>query len=228
MLAALVGNGPAAASALERLRKVALDGAATIRRVQEFSGTRRNRDFERVDLARLVSVAADELRARAPAGLRLDVTAAIRRPVAGNSEELGELIRVLVDNAVEAMPEGGHLSLALAAAGEDAVTLTVADSGAGMSSSVRRRALDPFFTTKGSGKKGLGLALAYGVVTRHGGRIELDSQPGRRRQLRPGAPAGRARRRSRAARPAVAAAPARHRRRTACSSSRTTPTTARR
>jgi signal transduction histidine kinase len=177
VLGALVGDRPAAAHALDRLRKVALDGAATIRRVQEFSGQRRDRDFDRVDLARIVTDAADEVRARAPSSVHVDLLVAARGVVEGNAEELDELVRVLVDNALEAMPEGGTLTLELAPVAND-VQLTVADTGIGMSASVRRRALDPFFTTKGSRKKGLGLALAYGVVKRHGGRLELDSQLG--------------------------------------------------
>ena len=179
VLGALVGANPDAASALERLRKVALDGAATIRRVQEFSGARRDRDFERVDLGRLVHVVGDELRARAPAGVRVDVSVGARRAVDGNAEELGELVRVVVENALEAMPDGGALALSVGPAGDDSVALTVVDDGVGMPPGVVRRALDPFFTTKGSRKKGLGLALAYGVVTRHGGVVELDSEPGR-------------------------------------------------
>jgi signal transduction histidine kinase len=177
VLGALVGDRPAAAHALERLRKVALDGAATIRRVQEFSGQRRDRDFDRIDLGRVVGAAGDDVRSRAPAGVHVDVLVATRAIVEGNAEELGELVRVLVDNALEAMPEGGTLTLELSSVGHD-LQLMVADTGIGMSASVRRRALDPFFTTKGSRKKGLGLALAYGVVKRHGGRLELDSQLG--------------------------------------------------
>ncbi|HEX9101569.1 MAG TPA: HAMP domain-containing sensor histidine kinase, partial [Polyangia bacterium] len=178
VLAALVGDRPEAADALERLRKVALDGAATIRRVQEFSGQRRDRDFDRVDLARLVADAGDELRARAPAGVRIEVAVGTPGFVAGNAEELAELLRVLIDNALEAMPSGGTLTLELAPVGGDDLQLSVADTGVGMSPSVRRRALDPFFTTKGARKQGLGLSLAYGLVRRHGGRLELDSKLG--------------------------------------------------
>jgi signal transduction histidine kinase len=178
VLGALVGDRPAASDALERLRKVALDGAATIRKVQEFSGQRRDRDFDRVELGRIVAAAGEEVRARAAVALNVDVNIAARGVVEGNAEELGELVRVLIDNALEAMPEGGTLALELTAVGESDVQLMVTDSGIGMDASVRRRALDPFFTTKGSRKKGLGLALAYGVVKRHGGRIELDSQLG--------------------------------------------------
>ena len=175
----LVRDRPAAAAALERLRKVALDGAATVRRVQELSGQRHDRDFTRVDLGRLVQVAADELRARAPSAIQVESILGACAEIEGNADELTELLRVLVDNAVEDLPDGGTLVLELAPAGEDLV-LTVADTGAGMATSVKRRALDPFFTTKGSlPAKGLGLALAWGVVHRHGGVLQLDPQPGR-------------------------------------------------
>ncbi|MGZ3428062.1 MAG: hybrid sensor histidine kinase/response regulator [Polyangia bacterium] len=210
VLSALVGSQPTAAEALERLRQVALAGAATIRRVQEFSGQRRDRDFARVELDRLVGHAADELRAHAPANLRVEVVADGPCAVEGNADELGELVRVLVDNAVEAMPDGGSLVLELAPAGSE-ITLVVADSGVGMSASVRQRALDPFFTTKGSRAKGLGLALAWGVVRRHGGLLELDSQPGRGTRVRvrlPAAPSADVEApRPTAARPPVAAPP---------------------
>ncbi|MCA1647848.1 MAG: response regulator, partial [Chloroflexi bacterium] len=178
VLAALVGDRPAAADALERLRKVALDGAATIRRVQEFSGQRRDRDFDRVDFVALVRSVADELRERAVAGIAVELRIATDAIVEGNAEELGDLVRVLVDNAVEAMPDGGTLTVELAAAGAHELELDVTDTGVGMAPDVRRRALDPFFTTKGARNKGLGLAVAYGVVKRHGGRLELDSQLG--------------------------------------------------
>ena len=136
---------------------------------------------------------------------------------------------MLIDNALEAMPEGGRLTLELSALGDRDVQLVVTDTGIGMDASVRRRALDPFFTTKGSRKKGLGLALAYGVVKRHGGRIELDSQLGVGEgsactcacRPRPPATSRPSALPSPAARPPATA-------RAACSSSRTTPTTARR
>jgi signal transduction histidine kinase len=168
VLAALIGAEPAVGDALERLRKVALDGADTIRRVQEFSGQRRDRDFDRVDLGDVVRRAGDELRRRAPSNVRVEVRLGGRRVVRGNADELDELVRVLVDNALEAMPDGGTVGLELAPASDD-VALLVADDGVGMPAGVKARALDPFFTTKGSRRKGLGLALAHGVARRHGG-----------------------------------------------------------
>jgi signal transduction histidine kinase/CheY-like chemotaxis protein len=191
VLQSLVGDRPAAVEALARLRKVALDGADTIRRVQEFSGARRDRDFDVVDLRPLLSRAADELRARATGGVGIELRLGAAPSVRGSVLELEELLRALVDNALEAMPDGGVLALELGTAGDD-VTLVVADSGSGMSPSVQRLAFDPFFSTKGPRARGLGLALAHGIVRRHGGLIELDSRPGQGTRVHVRLPGGAA------------------------------------
>jgi signal transduction histidine kinase len=185
-----VGNGAAARAALDKLRKVALDAAATIGRVQEFSGQRKDRQFDDVDLCALVEGAAAELRAARP-----DITVdsdCIAARVHGNADELADLLGALVDNAVEAMPSGGTLRLELSAAGDE-LALVVSDSGVGMKESVRRRAFDPFFTTKGSRIKGLGLAVAYGIARRHDATIELASTPGAGTRVRVRLPAARPR-----------------------------------
>jgi signal transduction histidine kinase len=100
--------------------------------------------------------------------------------------QLEHLVLNLAANARDAMPRGGTLTISTTHPatmnGEDSVdfvTLTVADTGSGMSPEVRARAFEPFFTTKEQGKgTGLGLATAYGVVTQVGGTIELDSEVG--------------------------------------------------
>lgn len=83
-------------------------------------------------------------------------------------------------NARDAMPEGGTLTFetAVTGAGPQEATLTVRDTGTGMSAEVRDRVFEPFFTTKETGGSGLGLAMVYGFVQRSGGRIEIDSAPG--------------------------------------------------
>jgi CheY-like chemotaxis protein len=59
------------------------------------------------------------------------------------------------------------------------IAVSVSDAGEGMPEEVRRRAFEPFFTTKGVKRTGLGLAMAYGTIQRHGGQIALESEPGR-------------------------------------------------
>jgi CheY-like chemotaxis protein/anti-sigma regulatory factor (Ser/Thr protein kinase) len=98
--------------------------------------------------------------------------------VEGHPAELREVLTNLILNALDALPDGGTLSLVTRAVGNH-VEIVVADSGVGMPEAVRRRIFEPFFTTKGPRGTGLGLAMAYGIVTRHGGQITVESQEGR-------------------------------------------------
>lgn len=81
-------------------------------------------------------------------------------------------------NALQASEEGAPIRIGVARDGEW-VVVTIADSGCGMTPEVRRRVFDPFFTTRGvGGGLGLGLTATYGIITRHGGSIAIDSEPG--------------------------------------------------
>lgn len=75
------------------------------------------------------------------------------------------------------MPEGGSLTIRTWATATD-VFLTVRDTGIGMSKAVKKRLFEPFFTTKGDKGNGLGLSVSFGIVQRHGGNIEVESQVG--------------------------------------------------
>jgi two-component system NtrC family sensor kinase len=97
-------------------------------------------------------------------------------------EQVEQALLALLVNAVEAMTEGGHLQVRTwsDAAAPDSVRISVADNGVGMAPEVRSRIFDPFFSTKHETKGvGLGLAVVYGIVQRHEGRIEVESEPGR-------------------------------------------------
>jgi len=102
------------------------------------------------------------------------------RPILGDAGALAHSIMNLCVNAVDAMPGGGTLTLRTRNGEGGAVEAEVADTGTGMTDDVRRRALEPFFTTKELGKgTGLGLAMVYGVVKAHRATLELRSEPGR-------------------------------------------------
>jgi two-component system cell cycle sensor histidine kinase/response regulator CckA len=97
--------------------------------------------------------------------------------------QLEHVVHQLVMNACDAMPAGGRIIVETAATagpgGAPSVVFSVADTGQGMSEEVRARAFEPFFTTKDVGAgTGLGLAMVYGSVAQHGGRLEMDSAPG--------------------------------------------------
>ena len=98
-------------------------------------------------------------------------------PVLASRPALLQTLLNLVVNAVEAMPKGGTLTLRTWI-DDSGVHCLVSDTGVGMSAEVRRRALEPFQTTKGPKTRGLGLAVAHGTVTRHGGRLSIDSLEG--------------------------------------------------
>ena len=83
----------------------------------------------------------------------------------------------MVFNAVDAMPDGGQLTLAAEDDG-DCVLISVGDTGTGMPADVKSRIFDPFFTTKGKAGMGLGLAVSFGIIRRHEGSVEVESEPG--------------------------------------------------
>jgi signal transduction histidine kinase/ActR/RegA family two-component response regulator len=130
--------------------------------------------------------------------------------IAGNESELREAITNLILNAVDALPDGGALSLRSGVRGWDQrgdarrpsthVFLEVCDTGVGMDEQTRKRCLEPFFSTKGQRGTGLGLAMVYGIVERHEGSIEIESEPGKGTTMRLVFPIGEAH-------PAAAAAP---------------------
>ncbi len=93
-------------------------------------------------------------------------------------DQLQQVCTNLILNAVQAMPEGGRLTLRTSA-DDSQLKIEVQDTGCGISSENMRKLFTPFFTTKGKGKGvGLGLAVAYGIVQRHQGRIEVQSKEG--------------------------------------------------
>src|SRR5207247_6143421 len=106
-------------------------------------------------------------------------------PIMGVESELREALTNLVLNAVDAMPDGGTLTLRTSvASGQSAaanvsapgrVQVEVADTGIGMDEETRRRCLEPFYTTKGERGTGLGLAMVYGMVQRHSAELEIES-----------------------------------------------------
>jgi PAS domain S-box-containing protein len=105
--------------------------------------------------------------------------------IMGAESEIRDALTNLVLNAVDAMPAGGTLTLRSrvvtmpSASPATAVHIEVCDTGIGMDERDRSRCLEPFFTTKGERGTGLGLAMVYGMVQRHGAEVEIDSEPGK-------------------------------------------------
>jgi two-component system NtrC family sensor kinase len=100
-------------------------------------------------------------------------------PVYGNAGKLQQVFINLFLNAKDAMPSGGELAINTAMA-ESMVVVDISDTGTGISEENIKRIFDPFFTTKNIGRgTGLGLAVTYGIIQEHGGRIFVDSDSGK-------------------------------------------------
>jgi len=98
--------------------------------------------------------------------------------VNGNESEIREALTSLIYNSVDAMPEGGRITIQTASDGDSAV-VTVEDTGVGMTEEVRSRCFEPFFSTKGERGTGMGLPMVAHVVREHRGTITVESEPGR-------------------------------------------------
>ncbi|MDQ3652628.1 MAG: response regulator [Acidobacteriota bacterium] len=170
---------------LEIIVQAAMDGARTIERIQDFACQRRDHDLAPVavdglfDDVREITCPRwkDQAEAR-NVHIDLEVSSCPGLTVNGDAAELRDVLINMIFNAVDAMPAGGRITLSAEASGEQAVII-VADTGVGMSAEVRSRIFDPFFTTKGSAGVGLGLAVTYGVIRRHEGSIEVETEVGR-------------------------------------------------
>jgi CheY-like chemotaxis protein len=95
-----------------------------------------------------------------------------------NPTELREVFVNIINNALDAMPDDGRISFSTWS-GEDTIFISISDTGEGMSEEVKKNIFDPFFTTKLALGTGLGMSTAYGIVTGHGGKIEVESEVGK-------------------------------------------------
>jgi len=171
---------------LKTIEKASKDGAETVRRIQDFTGKRRDREFIPLslnDLIREVS-AITEPRWKDQAqkkGIHIELVKKTGDipPVMGNPSELREVMTNILFNAVDAMPQGGQITLSTQSHSEGWVEMRIEDTGIGMSEEVKKKIFDPFFTTKGVTSSGLGMSVSYGIIKRHGGEILVESEPGK-------------------------------------------------
>jgi PAS domain S-box-containing protein len=161
------------------------DAASTVRRIQTFARKSLAAELELLDVSSLLRDAIEITRTRweneaRAGGLNVDVTLDADEGLftLGNASELREVFVNLIVNAVDAMPQGGSLTICGKRKGER-LRLRFADTGTGMKEEVRERVFEPFYTTKGVLGTGLGLAVSYGIVERHQGSISVESKLGK-------------------------------------------------
>lgn len=167
---------------IEMIVKSAEDGAHIIRRIQDFARRQPSRKFEAVSVAGLMKDVCEMSRPRWEAlngpQIRLALVADCTASVMGDAVELREVLVNMIYNAIDAMPSGGEIRMSSQEM-NGRVILTITDTGVGMSPEVKSRLFDPFFTTKGKGGTGMGMAVSFGIIRRHNGSIDVESEPRR-------------------------------------------------
>jgi PAS domain S-box-containing protein len=202
LLASIVGQtellhgddvSPNTRQAIATIRQAALDGARMVRNLQGHARPRASQTpSAAADLNETAWLAAEMARPRwagvalrggGPIELNLELADPAGLPrVAIHPAELREVLLNLLFNAADAMPDGGRIDiLTRSPAGSSSkyAEVEVRDTGQGMPESVRARIFEPFFSTKGPKGSGLGLAVAYSIITRHGGEITAESEVGK-------------------------------------------------
>ncbi|HEU4388046.1 MAG TPA: ATP-binding protein [Blastocatellia bacterium] len=169
---------------LKTVETAALDAAKMVQRIQNFARQRQDEAMAPSDLNQILRDALDLTRSRwrddaRADGLEYDV---LFRPtdraiISCDQSAMREVFVNLIINALDAMPKGGRLTITTANEADSAI-MTFSDTGCGMTEEIRQRIFEPFFTTKGTRGYGMGLSVTYGIIERHGGEIQVSSEPG--------------------------------------------------
>ena len=182
-------------STVKYLREIstsANDAAAVVGRLREFYRQREGSELMMaVDIndvvARVISLTQPRWRDMAQVkGIDIQLTTQLTADlpeVSGDEAELRTALGNVIFNAVDAMPDGGTITLRTYQDGEE-IVLEATDTGTGMSDEVLSRAMEPFFTTKDEQGTGMGLAMVYGTLERHNGKLEIQSEVGQGTTIR--------------------------------------------
>jgi signal transduction histidine kinase/CheY-like chemotaxis protein/uncharacterized protein YigA (DUF484 family) len=198
---------------LRPAEQATLDGAEVVKRLSRFSRGHPEPTIVPVDLNELVEDVVELTRPRwqnelAARGVRVETILELGSVpmVAADPPSVREVLVNLILNAVDALPSGGSIVLRTWASTEG-IHCSVRDNGIGMSAEIRRRVLEPFFTTKGVKSTGLGLSVTYGIMQRHGGELTIDTEEGAGTTVTFLLPVAKRRPRPSASAPAPAVAP---------------------
>ncbi len=172
---------------LQQIERAVHDASHTVRRLQKF--TEHDREphgaVRAIDVKEALQDVMELTRPRWKNGMekfghtiKIDWELEENCVAAIHASDLREILTNLVLNAVEAMPDGGKITLRCQSL-KESIVLEVADTGVGMSKEVAGKIFDPYYTTKGIGNSGLGLSVSWSLVLRAGGDIRVKSRPGR-------------------------------------------------
>ena len=167
------------------IEQAAKDGANTVKKIQEFSRPKTDESlFTLLNVNELLEGAIELMKTKIKdeaeeKGIPIQVRT-IKGEVCwvmGNPGELQEVLLNIVLNSIDAMPKGGTITFKTGKA-NGYVSIEVSDDGIGIPEPIQHRVFDPFFTTKGVQRSGLGLSISYGIIHRHHGEIQVESQEG--------------------------------------------------
>ncbi len=161
------------------------DGSTILSRISEFT---KKKPTERFVALRIHEILSDVIELTKPrwhnqaiaAGKKIKVSNACpdNIQVKGSPSEMREVFTNLINNAVDSIEKDGLIEIRAVAREDGCSVVVVEDTGHGMTEDTRKRIFEPFFTTKGKSGTGLGLSVTYGIINRHGGQIDVESQVG--------------------------------------------------
>jgi signal transduction histidine kinase/CheY-like chemotaxis protein len=173
-----------AVSRLQAIERAALDAVETVRRIQEFTKIKADEPFSCLDLSVLAGEVVEVLRpawhdSMEAQGSHIEVKLDLHEGAyaMGIAAEIREVLANIILNAVQSMPSGGRIEVSTGRS-EESSRIRISDTGIGMTEDVQKRIFDPFFTTRGVEGTGLGMSVAYGIISRHKGAIGVQSEPG--------------------------------------------------
>jgi len=186
-LAILRVKEPTAEKYLRVVEQSAKDAARMVERIQNFARESAHRDnLIAVRLADIVRDAVDITRPRwrddaEALGVKYQVKLESQSEdlvIKGEPSELREVFVNVILNALDAMPIGGTIAIAISVSPEESsARVRFTDTGVGMTEEIEHRIFEPFFTTKGESGLGMGLSESYRIIERHGGHMEVESEP---------------------------------------------------
>ncbi len=165
---------------LNKIEAQVLEGAETIRRIQEFTTSAKNKKLKKIDLLAAMKSYFDRpdlewKKVSESKNISVSIKSYVEiAEIEGAPEDITLLFEKLIENAVHFAKHDSTVEVVLAEERKQFV-ISVTDKGPVIPESIRKKIFYPFFTTKGSNGAGMGLAIVHGIVVRHGGKVELTS-----------------------------------------------------
>ncbi len=175
--------------ALRIIEKAARDGSEIVDKIQQFSRIKKEHE-KKEELIDLIDVVNDALKFTMPRwkteaqskGVEYEIIKnnfiSSKYRTRCNPSELREVIINIINNSIDAMPNGGKIETSVKT-DESNVIISISDNGIGIKDDIKDKIFDPFFSTKGVKRSGLGMSLSFSIMARYGGEILVDSCVGK-------------------------------------------------